>query len=247
MAFDVTFLTETLSGEGEVGSKVQKIIAEYEADVKGLKITNSDLKAEKQKAADRMAELEKANSEFDKQISELSEKVKKAGSEDAKAFYDAQLEKLSKEHQATVQKLTKERDAVVDRVTNLMGISEFDKALEGEDGVALPIRSEMRGALRDLLYTRHKFERKEIDKAEMLLTSENKTVKDVLTAYLSTPEGKYFLVENSSGGGAGGSSSSSSSGKNPWKKETMNLTEQSKLVRENPTLAARYKAEAGVK
>lgn len=34
---------------------------------------------------------------------------------------------------------------------------------------------------------------------------------------------------------------------NPWKKETFNLTQQAKILRENPALAARLKAEAGVK
>lgn len=34
---------------------------------------------------------------------------------------------------------------------------------------------------------------------------------------------------------------------NPWKKETFNLTQQAKVLRENPALAARLKAEAGVK
>ncbi|MCR4398940.1 MAG: DUF4355 domain-containing protein [Firmicutes bacterium] len=32
---------------------------------------------------------------------------------------------------------------------------------------------------------------------------------------------------------------------NPWKKETFNLTMQAKILRENPALAARLKAEAG--
>ena len=34
---------------------------------------------------------------------------------------------------------------------------------------------------------------------------------------------------------------------NPWKKDTFNLTQQAKILRENPALAARLKAEAGVK
>jgi len=34
---------------------------------------------------------------------------------------------------------------------------------------------------------------------------------------------------------------------NPWKKETFNLTNQAKILQENPSLAARLKQEAGVK
>lgn len=36
------------------------------------------------------------------------------------------------------------------------------------------------------------------------------------------------------------------SGKNPWKKETRNLTEQGRITREDPALAARLKKEAGL-
>lgn len=36
-------------------------------------------------------------------------------------------------------------------------------------------------------------------------------------------------------------------GKNPWSKEHFNLTEQGKLLRENPALATQYKAAAGAK
>ena len=34
---------------------------------------------------------------------------------------------------------------------------------------------------------------------------------------------------------------------NPWKADTFNLTQQAKLLQENPSLAARLKKEAGVK
>jgi len=34
---------------------------------------------------------------------------------------------------------------------------------------------------------------------------------------------------------------------NPWKKETWNLTQQGKILREDPAKATRMKAEAGVK
>lgn len=50
------------------------------------------------------------------------------------------------------------------------------------------------------------------------------------------------------GGGAGGGNTHKGGNKliNPWKKETLNLTAQGKIVRENPQLATRMAAEAGV-
>jgi hypothetical protein len=56
------------------------------------------------------------------------------------------------------------------------------------------------------------------------------------------------LFEPSSGGGA---SSNGSGGvglighRNPWKRETWNFTEQCRLVRDNPTMAAQVKKAAG--
>jgi len=41
-------------------------------------------------------------------------------------------------------------------------------------------------------------------------------------------------------------SSGSADRRNPFKKESFNLTEQSKLIRENPDLAKRMQAAAGV-
>lgn len=52
------------------------------------------------------------------------------------------------------------------------------------------------------------------------------------------------------GSGSGTQASSSAGGKitnNPWKRETFNLTEQGRILKENRQIAERLKAEAGVK
>lgn len=55
-----------------------------------------------------------------------------------------------------------------------------------------------------------------------------------------------LLIEGRPGGGVKPGDKSGPSRKNPWKAETRNLTEQGKIVRENPTLAKKLAAEAGV-
>lgn len=205
MAFDAKFLEGVLSGEGEPAAKIQAIMSEYDADLKGLKITNSQLKTEKEALEHAVAEGKTKAIEYDAQIKDLSEKVKKAGSEETKAYYEAQIKTLTDKHTADLQKLTTERDEASQRYSGLLGLSEFEKAIQGDDkNSPLQIRPEMRGALRDLFYTRQKFERKVIDGQEMYLSGENKSVRDALSAYLQTPEGKYFVAETNSGGGAGG-------------------------------------------
>jgi len=57
------------------------------------------------------------------------------------------------------------------------------------------------------------------------------------------------LFESSAGGGAPGNGSGGAGlnghGRNPWKRETWNFTEQSKMTKDNPSLAAQLKAAAG--
>jgi hypothetical protein len=57
------------------------------------------------------------------------------------------------------------------------------------------------------------------------------------------------LFESNAGGGAagnpaGGGTGSNRSGKNPFRKESWNLTEQMRLTKSDPGLAARLKAAA---
>jgi hypothetical protein len=73
-----------------------------------------------------------------------------------------------------------------------------------------------------------------------------RTVKDALNAYLSGAEGKVFLQPGGSGGGAPGSGTAKPPfTANPWSGKTLNLTEQARLLKENPALAATLKAQAG--
>lgn len=53
--------------------------------------------------------------------------------------------------------------------------------------------------------------------------------------------------EAAKGGGAGGSGSGGASGNNPWSKDHFNLTEQGRIVRENPEKASKLAAAVGVK
>jgi len=57
---------------------------------------------------------------------------------------------------------------------------------------------------------------------------------------------KPFLARPMTGGGSP-AAGASAGGVNPWKKESLNLTEQARLLRADPATAARLKAEAGLK
>lgn len=240
MAFDAKFLEGILASEGDAAAKVQAIMSEHDADVKGLKLNRDQLKGEKEAEAAKVADLTKKNQDFDAQIKDLSEKVKKAGSEETKAYYEAQIKTLTDKHAADIQRLTTERDEASQRYSGLLGLSEFEKAIQGDDkNSPLQIRPEMRGALRDLFYTRNRFERKVIDGQEMYLSGENKSVRDALSAYLQTPEGKYFVAETNSGGGAGGAR-----GFGGTDLSKMTATQRMDYARQGPQQAAAVEAFA---
>jgi hypothetical protein len=74
-------------------------------------------------------------------------------------------------------------------------------------------------------------------------------VKGIKEALGALVQAKPWLKKQASGPVGSGTNPPGAGGTevNPWKKESFNLTMQAKILRENPALAARLKAEAGVK
>ncbi len=86
------------------------------------------------------------------------------------------------------------------------------------------------------------------DLSKVQVTEDGKVegVKEALEALL---QAKPWLKKQSSGPIGSGTNPPGAGGieVNPWKQETFNLTKQAQILKENPALAARLKAEAGVK
>ncbi|MGX1587340.1 hypothetical protein [Brevundimonas diminuta] len=71
-------------------------------------------------------------------------------------------------------------------------------------------------------------------------------LSEAIKLWADSDEGKAFIMAGNSGGGAPGGGKGAHSGPNPWKLgPTFNLTDQDRIEREKPELAARLKAEAG--
>ena len=75
-------------------------------------------------------------------------------------------------------------------------------------------------------------------------TFKGKDLLDGIKEWSGSEQGKFFVSApaNSGGGALGGNGSKVTS--NPWAKDSLNLTEQVRLSRENPELASRMKAQA---
>lgn len=90
------------------------------------------------------------------------------------------------------------------------------------------------------------------NKVEVLIEGENRVAKiggkplaDFVKEWSQSDDGKAYVSAPGNGGGNAPGSGGKRSGVNPWAKETFNLTDQGKLLTENPTLAATYQAAAG--
>jgi len=250
MAVDKEFITGTF--EGATDEQVEKILKEVAADTTGLKVNSEKMKAEIKTAKD---ELERLKSEgalsltaHEEQVKKLEDQLKATDADGLKAFHEAELKKINEAHTVKLteaDKVKTELEArnktLTERYNDLWRATELEKAMNKVPN----IDPEKRAMLQDLFWTRYQFNPTSLDGEEKLLNKDYKSIQDVLLAYTATDEGKFFLINKSTGGGAKGGSSSKGATGNPWAKETLNLTEQARILKENPTLAETLKAQAG--
>lgn len=75
----------------------------------------------------------------------------------------------------------------------------------------------------------------------------DKSLGDFVKTWAQGDEGKAFVAAPANGGGgARGNGTPGGGAANPWAKDTLSLTEQGRIFRENPTLARTMAAEHGV-
>ena len=75
------------------------------------------------------------------------------------------------------------------------------------------------------------------------VTINGKPAQAAVTEYLD--QNPFLAKPRHTGSGSGAGQSYGSAQPNPWRKETFNLTEQSRIARQNPTEAERLKTAAG--
>jgi hypothetical protein len=164
-----------------------------------------------------------------------------------------------------VSGLIKDHKSIVDSLSGELGETKQQLATRVIDGTVLTIARKFglrKGADSDIVARAHGIFKMHEGKMTAF-EADGKTVKygksgvDPLTPeewMKSQAEdgAKHLFAENSGGGASGGASGGgaiSSSIKNPWDKSggTWNLTNQMKVTKANPKLAARFKADVGVK
>lgn len=239
------FLNDVLgSDEVSVGDKIKQIIAEHEADTRGLLQKRDELLGKETKLKEQLVSYEKAKTDSESKIAELTEELKKANPEAHKQFYETQIADNKAKYESEIQKITADRDFY--KKSHLKSLR--DKAIES--GIKdLNFVDGLKDGFIARVLSMNEFEPQEIDGDLKFLNKEHHTIEEAINSFALTNEGKAYIKNMSTGGGAKGSVSSNNVGngsKNPFKKETYNLSEQMRLYKTDKTAYDRLKSEAGL-
>ena len=151
---------------------------------------------------------------------------------------DAQLEELKKaagtseELKAQIEQLQADNKKATEEWEAKMAKMQLDFAIERALAAAKAKNAKAVKALLDL-------EKVKLDGEQLLGLDDQLKELQKSDAYLFGESGKVGSGTNPPGAG--------NPEANPWKKETWNLTQQGKILLEDPAKATRMKAEAGIK
>lgn len=223
--------------------KIKSIVAEHEADTRGLVQKRDELLGKEVKFKEQITSYEKSKGDSEAEIAKLKDELKKANPEAHRQFYETQIADAKKKFDDELQKLTADRDFYKESHLKSLRNKAIDEGIKDLNFVP---------GLKDGFVARvlsmNEFEPQEIDGSLKFLNKEHHTIEEAINSFALTQEGKAYIRNASTGGGAVGSSSVSvSSGeKNPFKKGSENISEQMRLYKTDKTTYDRLKAEAGV-
>ena len=219
------FLTGLLSNE-EVSAddKIKQIIAEHDADTRGLLQKRDELLGNEKKLKEKISGYEKGNEEYTSKIAELEGMLEKAnkGDQTNKEYYETKLADMQKKYDGDISSLTAERD----QYKTLHLASLRDKAIE-EGTKDLNFVNGLKNGFIARVLALNEFEPQDIDGQLKFLNREHHTIEEAINAFALTQEGKAYLANPSSGGGARGSSVSSGGASKTMSREQFNELQKS--------------------
>jgi DNA repair exonuclease SbcCD ATPase subunit len=251
MAFDKETIKGILENAETTGEdKLKLIFSEHEADVRGLVDNRDKIKSEKEELEKQIKDAGKKIddhaakfAEAENRAKQLEEELKKQDPEARQKYFDNQIASIKNEYDSKLKESEEKR--------SFYEKSHFDHLREKAIAEALtdiPVDDRFKAGFVSLVLTRNAFEPVDVnnDGNIKFLDKNKKELRDVFHAISITDEGRNYLRPTSSGGGAPGSHVVRPKNSNPWSKDTLNLTEQGRIFKENPALAAQLKSEAGV-
>lgn len=233
------FLNELLGKEDvSLEDKIKSIVAEHEADTRGLLAKRDELLGSEKKLKEKISAYETAKGEYETKISGLEEELKKATSDDHKKYYENQIADLKKANEEALLKVSTERDYY--KGEHLKALR--DRAIE--EGVKdLNFISGLKDGFIARVLQTNDFHAEEIEGVgTKFLNKEHHTIEEAIHAFAMTQEGKAYIANPSTGGGARGSSSSASGGAG---NKTMSRSAYNDLQKSDPEKAMQFFREGG--
>lgn len=241
-----------------INDDAQKMI---ENEVKGLKDN-------KTKLLDQMAKLKEnqlpedfdpdALKDFMENRNKLEEE-RRALEEKAleeKGQWDALKLKLNETHAEQIERLIREKEEAINPLKKALDKELIEnaaiKAIEAEKGNSFFLLPHMKDSMKTVQNERGEFEVQILDKDGNPRLADDATtpfgVKDFVAELKANERFAPAFPEMNTGSGNGPNTNTGggAGGANPWKADTKNVTEQARLNKENPTLAAQMKKAAGV-
>jgi hypothetical protein len=245
MAFEAEKIKGIIeNAESSTDDKLKLITSEHEADKRALVQNRDSILGEKDELQKKLKEAEVKAAETAERITQLEEEVKKNSPEDIRKVYDAKIEAETKKRDTEIEKLKVEIAGLEESHHQRLFADEITNGVKDISFVNDAYKKSFINNIR----SEHVFEHKVIDGKDVFINKDGKTFADVAQEYKLSAEGQNFIANGNTGGGASGSQTrtSATTAENPFVKETLNLDEQGRLLREQPALAATLKAQAGV-
>ena len=233
------FLNELLGKEDvSLEDKVKSIVAEHEADTRGLLAKRDELLGSEKKLKEKISAYETAKGEYETKITGLEEELKKATSDDHKKYYETQIADLKKSNEEALLKVSTERDYY--KGEHLKALR--DKAIE--EGVKeLHFIDGLKDGFIARVLSLNDFHAEEIEGVgTKFLNKEHHTIEEAIHAFALTQEGKAYIANPSTGGGARGSSSTGSGGTG---NKIMSRSAYDELQKSDPKKAMDFFREGG--
>ena len=233
------FLNELLVQEDvSLEDKIKSIVAEHEADTRGLLAKRDELLGSEKKLKEKISAYETAKGEYETKINGLEEELKKATSDDHKKYYETQIADLKKSNEEALLKVSTERDYY--KGEHLKALR--DRAIE--EGVKdLNFISGLKDGFIARVLQTNDFHAEEIEGVgTKFLNKEHHTIEEAIHAFAMTAEGKAYIANPSTGGGARGSSSTGSGGTG---NKTMSRSAFDEMQKSDPEKAMKFFREGG--
>lgn len=211
-------------------------IVDHEKATEGLVNKNKELLGKQKKLKEQLDAFDDMTpDEVRGKLTQLDDLIKTGAEneENYKRLLKEQTDNLNKQ----ITKLTKENAEIDGQFKNMLVENNLTKSLV-DAGVAKSFIPAVTAMLQPKITI-------ENDEGSRSLKINGEGVQDYIKTWSQSDEGKPFIAApGNSGGGAPGANGRNTGMSNPWAKDTRNLTEQGRILKENPQLAESLKAAA---